>query len=124
MYCIVFTTRCLVRTRTQFLKGCARTLVLKVLSERPRYGYEIAAELARRSERVFELGQGTLYPMLYSLEKKKLIRVEREVQAPDTGRKRLYYGLTPKGRQALDQDLQTWASIERGMRLVLGAAGA
>jgi PadR family transcriptional regulator PadR len=110
--------------KTQFLKGCARTLVLKVLSEKSMYGYEIASVLAERSRNVFDLGQGTLYPMLYSLEKQGLIRVEKEVEAPGTARKRLYYALTPKGRSALKEDAVTWSSISRGMRLVLGETHA
>ena len=61
--------------RAQFLKGVARTLVLGLLRERPMYGYEIATALTARSEGVFALGQGTLYPLLYSLENKGLIRV-------------------------------------------------
>jgi len=111
-------------TRTQFIKGCARTLVLKVLKEQPRYGYEIAAELARRSENVFKLGQGTLYPMLYSLEKKKLICVDKEVVDPGTGRKRLYYKLTEQGHESLESSLNTWEEIQRGMALVLTPAHA
>ena len=110
------------KTKAQFLKGCARTLVLKVLSERPMYGYEIATVLAQRSDSIFELGQGTLYPMLYSLQKKRLIRVHREVRAADTGRKRLYYALTRKGKAVLAEDLATWSSVQRGMRLVLRGA--
>ena len=110
------------KTRAQFLKGCARTLVLGVLSERPMYGYEIATVLAQRSDSIFELGQGTLYPMLYSLQRKGLIRVERKVRAADTGRRRVYYALTAKGRAVLAEDLDTWSSIERGMGLVLRGA--
>ena len=113
-----------VAQKSQFLKGCARTLVLKVLSEKPMYGYEIATQLSERTASVFELGQGTLYPMLYSLEKQGLIRVERESKAPGTARKRLYYGVTAKGRAALREDSETWSTISRGMRLVLGDAHA
>ena len=58
------------KSRAQYRKGCARTLVLKILSERPMYGYEIATMLAQRSENIFSLGQGTLYPLLYSLEER------------------------------------------------------
>lgn len=83
------------------------------------YGYEIATALAKRSQNIFELGQGTLYPMLYSLEKGELIRVAREVTHRDTGRKRLYYELTTKGRKVLAEDLGTWLSVKRGMGLVL-----
>ncbi|HEY2587249.1 MAG TPA: helix-turn-helix transcriptional regulator [Tepidisphaeraceae bacterium] len=106
--------------KAQFLRGCARTLVLRLLSERPMYGYELAAALGRRSEGVFALGQGTLYPLLYSLEGKGLIRASRETSAD--GRRRRYYALTPAGRAGLEADLVTWQDIARGMRLVLGSA--
>ena len=46
------------------------------------YGYEIATALGARSDGIFALGQGTLYPLLYSLESKGLIRVSREEEAP------------------------------------------
>jgi PadR family transcriptional regulator PadR len=105
--------------KSQFIKGCARTLVLQLLAERPMYGYELAAALDRRSNGIFELGQGTLYPLLYSLESKGLIRVVREEVSADQGRKRRYYAPTAKGRTELEGSLITWKEIVRGMRLVL-----
>src|SRR5436305_14953667 len=107
--------------RSQFLKGVARTLVLRLLSERAMYGYELAGALAQRSEGIFALGQGTLYPLLYSLESKGLIEVAREEQAPQTGRRRRYYRITAAGRAELNSGLSTLRDIARGMRLVLGA---
>jgi|SRR6185437_5167977 PadR family transcriptional regulator PadR len=106
--------------RAQFLKGCARTLVLQLLSEEPMYGYELAQALAKRSQGIFALGQGTLYPLLYSLESKRLIRVSREEDAPGSGRKRRYYQVTSAGRSELEAGLATWRDIAHGMRLVLG----
>ena len=107
-------------SKSQFLKGCARTLVLQLLSERSMYGYELAAALAQRSEGIFSLGQGTLYPLLYSLESKRLIEVAREEEAPGSGRRRRYYRVTRAGRAELETGLATWQDIARGMRLVLG----
>ncbi len=106
--------------RSQFLKGVARTLVLGLLRERPMYGYQIAAALAARSQGVFALGQGTLYPLLYSLQNKGLIRISREEEAPGAGRRRCYYTLTPAGKKELQANLLTWNQIARGMKLVLG----
>ncbi|MBN2132035.1 MAG: helix-turn-helix transcriptional regulator [Sedimentisphaerales bacterium] len=111
-------------SRVQYRKGCVRTLVLELLSRRPMYGYEIATTLALRSEQVFSIGQGTLYPLLYSLEKKGLIRTSREERDPAGGRRRLYYELTPKGKRSLEKDLETWSEIVRGMTLVLRSAHA
>jgi len=110
--------------KSQFLKGCARTLVLQLLADRPMYGYELAAELDRRSAGIFALGQGTLYPLLYSLETKGQIRVTREELSADQGRKRRYYALTPRGRTELEANIGTWKEIARGMRLVLESAHA
>lgn len=109
--------------RVQFLKGCARTAVLNLLSERAMYGYELASELERRSSGIFALGQGTLYPLLYSLEAKGLIRVDREEVSPDQGRRRRYYALTAAGRRELNANILTWREIARGMSLILGATG-
>jgi len=88
------------------------------------YGYELAAELDRRSSGIFALGRGTLYPLLYSLETKGLIRVSREETSPDQGRKRRYYALTARGRAELEANVVTWREIARGMRLVLDSAHA
>jgi PadR family transcriptional regulator, regulatory protein PadR len=106
-------------SKAQFLKGCARTLVLQLLAERPMYGYELASQLSRRSEGIFALGQGTLYPLLYSLESKGQIRVTREEPSDDGARIRRYYALTHKGRAELEASVDTWNQIARGMRLVL-----
>ena len=97
-------------------------LVLQLLSEKPRYGYELSAELGRRSNGTFALAQGTLYPLLYSMEAKKLIRVAREEEAPGSGRRRRYYEVTPAGRRELKSRLETWTEVTRGVRLALGGA--
>jgi len=107
------------KSKSQFLKGCSQTLVLKVLSERPMYGYEIAQALTKRSENVFDPGQGTLSPLLYSLEKKGLIQVSPQTAAQQQGRKRLYYEFTPKGRSSLKEEIKVWFDIQRGMNLTL-----
>ena|ERR1700722_1264258 len=110
--------------KSQFLKGCARTLVLQLLAERAMYGYELAAELDRRSGGIFALGQGTLYPLLYSLETKGLVRVAREEVSSDQGRKRRYYALTAKGKAELEANVVTWKEIAKGMRMVLESVHA
>jgi PadR family transcriptional regulator PadR len=111
-------------SKSQFLKGCARTLVLQLLAERPMYGYELAAELGQRSDGIFALGQGTLYPLLYSLEGKGQIKIAREEPSEDGARLRRYYALTHKGRAELEASVITWKEIVRGMRLVLESAHA
>lgn len=86
------------------------------------YGYELAGELARRSKGILELGQGTLYPLLYSMENRKLIRAARQQESSETGRRRRYYELTPAGRADLRSRLATWSEITGGVRLALAGA--
>ena len=77
------------------------------------YGYEIVEALAKRSAGVFELGQSTLYPMLYNLESKGMVR-SREKKGTN-GRNRRYYRLTAKGKKKLENDRQQWAALVKGM---------
>ena len=88
----------------EMMRGAGPTAVLQLLSREEMYGYQIVEALASRSDGVFELGQSTLYPMLYNLEGKDLV-VSREKQGPN-GRTRRYYRLTAKGKKKLQQDQQ------------------
>ena len=74
---------------------------------------EIVESLSTRSAGVFELGQSTLYPMLYNLESKGLVQ-SRQKAGPN-GRMRRYYQLTDKGKKKLDNDRQQWAALVKGM---------
>ena len=80
-------------------------LLLKLLSEKDMYGYEIIETLRGRSQNVFEMKAGTLYPLLHSLEEKKLLSVyEREV----SGKVRKYYRITKEGKKNLVQRQEEW----------------
>ena len=74
-------------------------LLLKLLSTEDMYGYQIILELARRSSNVFEMKEGTLYPVLHGMEREGY--VEAYEKAAPTGRMRKYYHLTRAGRAAL-----------------------
>ena len=67
-------------------------LLLKLLSTEDMYGYQIILELARRSSNVFEMKEGTLYPVLHGMEREGY--VEAYEKAAPTGRMRKYYHLT------------------------------
>ena len=75
-------------------------LVLTVLREEPRHGYEIALEVEERSEGTFELQHGTLYPILHRLEDEGLIAGEWS----EEGRRRKVYHLTNAGRWHLGEE--------------------
>ena len=101
----------------QFVKGGATTVILSLLSESPMHGYELIRMIRERTEGIFEFGDGTIYPVLYALREKGLVRVESEVA--EGGRLRKIYYLTPDGRAALKQHRSDWLTFAKGMTLAL-----
>ena len=99
------------------LSGSTTLLVLSLLRGGDMYGYEMISELSRRSDRTFELKEGTLYPILHGLEQDKCVSAY-EKEAP-TGRKRKYYHLTKGGGKLLKSKQQEWQEYERAVRNVL-----
>ncbi len=103
----------------ELLKGVLPIAVLKLLRRKEMYGYDLVQELTKQSSGVLELGQSTLYPLLYNLEAQGL--VEGQWQSADNGRDRKYYRLTDKGQKRLEHDLAQWMELVRGMgQLVTG----
>ena len=88
------------------LSGSTTLLVLSLLKTGDMYGYEMIAELSRRSDKPFELKEGTLYPILHGLEQEKCVR-SCEKEAP-TGRVRKYYHITKKGLKRLEEKREEW----------------
>ncbi len=107
----------MVRIRKQMLDGNVETLVLAVLEAGPSYGYKIVKELNERSEGILRLGEGTIYPVLYRLEEKKLVSAKWRLA--ENGRERKYYRLTTKGRKALAANLNQWQMLASVMRKVV-----
>jgi len=97
----------------EMMRGAGPTAVLQLLTEGEMYGYELVESLAKKSKGVFELGQSTLYPMLYNLEAKGLV-VSKKKPGPN-GRERRYYRLTSKGTKKLAKDREQWAALVKGM---------
>jgi PadR family transcriptional regulator PadR len=105
---------------SQLLKGIAPAVVLEVLSRGPMYGYELSQAIEQRSGDILTLGKGTLYPLLYNLEAKKLVRGKWE-QA-ESGRKRRYYSITSKGQDELARQKAQLKELTAGLNLVFGGA--
>lgn len=108
---------------TELLKGCTETMVLKLLGERAMYGYELVQEVSERSAGAFSVGQGTVYPLLYALERKGLIRAEWR-EPTGRGRRRKYYRLTKRGTRTAADRIAEWKSFAAGMSRVLGLSHA
>jgi len=103
------------------MRGAGPLAVLQLLEKRPMYGYELVEALAQRTDGVLAMGQSTLYPLLYNLEGKKLIR--GEWRDSESGRQRKYYALTRKGVSRLDADREQWQNLVGAMQ-ELGLLGS
>ena len=105
---------------SQLLKGIAPVVVLEILSSGPMYGYELSQAIAKRSGDILSLGKGTLYPLLYNLEAKKLIKGKWETT--DSGRKRRYYSITSSGKGELAKQKEQLKELTTGLNLIFGGA--
>lgn len=108
------------RDRTDVLQGTLDMLVLKALQLEPMHGWGITERIEQWSESVLQLGQGTLYPALYRLERQGLIRSEWRVTA--NNRRARYYALTREGRRQFAEELAEWRRMSHAINLVLDAS--
>ncbi len=110
------------KERSEVLQGTLDMLVLKALQVEPMHGWGITERIQAWSEQALQLGQGTLYPALYRLERQGFVRSEWRVT--DNNRRARYYSLTPRGRRHFDEALAHWERMSRAIRLVLQAGSA
>ena len=90
-------------------RSCHEVLILAILAEGPRHGYQLSLELEEKSGGQFRLQYGTLYPILHKLEKGGLIGGAWDESSPR--RKRRTYKLTRKGRRHLKTAVEAWRSF-------------
>jgi transcriptional regulator len=103
----------------ELLHGTLDTLILKALDAEPRHGYGIVRQIEEATRGAVNVEDGSLYPALYRLEKKGLVRGDWGVS--DAGRRARFYRLTPKGARALAAQTRTWEQFAAGVsRLLLG----
>jgi PadR family transcriptional regulator, regulatory protein PadR len=103
--------------RPDVLKGMLDMLVLQSLQFGPMHGWGITELLERRSEQVLQVGQGSLYPALYRLERQGL--VESSWAVTENNRRARYYALTAAGRERLAEEVANWERLARAVELVL-----
>ena len=104
------------------LSGSTPMLILALLKDGDKYGYEMVTELARRSDDTFQLKEGTLYPLLHTLEKNGLVKSYAKIS--ESGRERKYYHLTGKGLEQLEYKQQEWKLFSEKVNSVLQLAVA
>jgi PadR family transcriptional regulator, regulatory protein PadR len=86
----------------QLKKGVIEILILKLLSIKNLYGYQLIQDLDEKSKGVFRMKEGTLYPVLYRLEDSKFIESYWEQESEKRGVPRKYYRITPAGKAELE----------------------
>ena len=99
-------------------RGSTEMLILALVEERARHGYEIAKLIETRSGGVLQFHSASLYPQLYRLEKRGLIKgtwVEKAGQ-----RRRRFYKLTPDGKKVLNGQRRTWSDFFAALDRVAG----
>lgn len=100
----------------ELMRGAGPVAVLKLLSDKKMYGYELVEALSAKSSGVLAMGQSTLYPMLYNLESKGLIKGQwQDAGGAETNRKRKYYLITSKGKKRLAEDVKLWQALVGAM---------
>ena len=104
----------------ELIKGSSAMLVLGVLDGSEMYGYQIIKELERRSENVFSMKEGTLYPILHALESEGYVTAYWE--ETESARKRKYYRITDKGRRELLRQREEFEVYSGAVGKVLGGA--
>lgn len=107
------------KDRGDLLQGTLDMLVLKAVLLEPMHGWGITERIQQWSESVLQLGQGSLYPALYRLERQGLIQSEWKVTG--NNRRARYYSLTGKGRRQFSDELTQWRRMSRAVNLVLDA---
>ena len=94
------------RIRSQIARGSAELAILTLLDEQPLYGFEIAKRIEERTGGTLRFTLASLYPMLYDLEKRGVVKGRWE--ANQAGRDRRYYCLTPVGKKKLAPLRREW----------------
>ena len=102
----------------ELMKGSTSILILSLLAEKDMYGYQITQTLKGMSKNVFELKEGTLYPMLHGLENEKAI--EAYWLDADNGKRRKYYTITKNGSKLLEHKKEEWAAYTNAVNAIIG----
>lgn len=105
---------------SELLRGNTPTLVLAALAGGPQHGYAIAQEINKRTDNSLRFKQGTLYPVLHTLEREGLVAGQWQHGAGE--RPRLVYAITESGRAELARRVEVWQTFAKAMDTMIGGA--
>jgi PadR family transcriptional regulator PadR len=104
----------------EILQGTLDLLILKTLALEPMHGWGVAQRIQQVSREILQVQQGSLYPALYRLERKKWIHAEWG--ASENNRRAKFYSLTKTGRHQLEKELAEWERLSSAVALILERA--
>jgi DNA-binding PadR family transcriptional regulator len=102
---------------SELVRSSTDLLILALLRDRPMYGYEILVTLADRGNGEFQFKQGTLYPLLYRLEREGWIGAKWVT--PPKGKKHKVYSLTADGKRAQRARAEEWQRFTAAVNSIL-----
>lgn len=105
--------------RLEFIRGTLDVLILKSLGWGPLHGYAITSLIRRQSDDALLVEEGTLYPALWRLESRGLLRAEWGLS--ENNRKAKFYALTAEGRRRLRHEVRLWEAYATAVAKVLSA---
>ncbi|HUQ90839.1 MAG TPA: PadR family transcriptional regulator [Bryobacteraceae bacterium] len=105
--------------QVDLLQGTLAMLILKTLALERMHGFGVSVRIRQMTSDVLRVDQGSLYPALHRLERRKLIRAEWGVS--ENNRKAKFYTLTPKGRRCLEQEASSWVRLSLAVNTVMQA---
>lgn len=103
------------------IRGHIDAIILKLLMERDKYGYEMASEIKSRSQDLFPIKEATLYSAVTRLESRELI--SSYMGEKTHGGQRRYYKITSFGRAYYAEILKEWQQLRQIMTALLGSDG-
>lgn len=102
----------------ELLKGSTSLLILGLLNKEEMYGYQMIKSIEITSDGIFSFKEGTLYPILHTLENEGII--ESYWKESETNRKRKYYSITKEGKKYLKIKEKEWSLFSKTVNKVLG----
>jgi PadR family transcriptional regulator, regulatory protein PadR len=106
--------------KSDLLQGTLDLLVLQVAAAGPVHGYGIAQRIRQISKDALQIQQGSLYPALHRLEKRKLLQAQWRTS--ETGRQAKFYSVTKAGRRQLEVERSNWQQLTEAISLILQTA--
>lgn len=107
--------------KSNFKKGSVEMLILTLLNDQSMYGYQISQEISGRSGNIINIPEGSLYPTLYKLLDEDFVADERRLVGKRMSR--IYYSITDKGRERLQDLYRDYTQVHKGIKGILDKSG-